>query len=44
MELVVNLGNEDFDWFSGKKTFIDGYVHMRFSVGVGSRVTSSVFM
>ena len=42
--LVVNLRNEDLHWFSGKRTFIDGDVYMRFSGGVGSRVTCSVFM
>ena len=42
--LVVNLRNEDLHWFSGKRTFIDGGVYMRFSGGVGSRVTCSVFM
>ena len=44
MVLVVNLRNEDLQWFSAKSTFIDGGVYMRFSGGVGSRVTSSVFM
>ena len=44
MVLVVNLRNEDLQWFSAKRTFIDGGVYMRFSGGVGSRVTSSVFM
>ena len=44
MELVVNLRNEDLHWFSGKRTFIDGGVYMRFSGSLGSRVTSSVFM
>ena len=44
MELDVNLRNEDLHWFSGKRTFIDGGVYMRFNGGVGSRVTSSVFM
>ena len=42
--LVVNLRNEDLHWFRGKRTFIDGGVYMRFSGGVGSRVTCSVFM
>ena len=42
MDLVVNLRNEDLYWFIEKRTFIDGSVHMRFSGGVGSRVTSSV--
>ena len=36
--------NEDLQWFSGKRTFIDGGVYMRFNRGVGSRVVSSVFM
>ena len=44
MELVVNLRNEDLQWFSAKRTFIDGGVYMRFSGDVGSRITSSVFM
>ena len=44
MELVVNLRNEDLHWFSGKRTFIDCGVCMRFNGGVGSRVISSVFM
>ena len=44
MELVVNLRNEDLHWFSGKRTFIDGGVYMRFSGSLGSMVTSSVFM
>ena len=44
MELDVNLRNEDLHWFSGKRTFIDGGVYMRFNGGVGSRVISSEFM
>ena len=44
IELPVNLQNEDLHWFSGKRTFIDGGVYMRFNEGVSSRVTSSVFM
>ena len=44
MELIVNLRDEDLRWFSGKRTFIDGSVYMRFSGRVGSRITSSVFM
>ena len=44
VELAVNKRNEDLHWFSRKRTFIDGAVYMRFNGGVGSRVTSSVFM
>ena len=44
MELAVNLQNEDLHWFSGKRTFIDGDVYMRFNGGVGSRVISSEFI
>ena len=44
MELAVNLQNEDLNWFSWKRTFIDGSVYMRFNGDVGSRVVSSVFM
>ena len=44
MELVVSLRNEDLHWFSWKRTFIDGGVYVRFSGGVRSSVTSSVFM
>ena len=44
MELAVNLRNEDLQWFSGKRTFIDGGVYKRFNGGVGSRVISSEFM
>ena len=44
MELVVNLQNEDLRWFSGKRTFIDRGLCMRFSGSVGSSVTSFVFM
>ena len=44
MDLVVNLWNEDLHCFCGKRTFIDGGVYVCFSRGVGSRVTSSVFM
>ena len=44
IELVVNLQNEDLHWFTGKRTFIDGGVYMRFNGGVGSRIISSVFM
>ena len=43
MKLAVNLRNKDLHWFSGKKTFMVA-CFMRFNVGVGSRVTSSVFM
>ena len=43
MEMVVNLRNKDLHWFSGKSTFIDGGVYMRFSEGVGSRLPSSIF-
>ena len=43
MELAVNLRNEDLHWFSGKRTFLDGGVYMRFNGDVGSRVIS-VFM
>ena len=39
MELAVNSQNEDL-----KRTFIDGGACMRFSGGVGSSVSSSVFM
>ena len=38
MELAVNLWNKDLYWFSGKRTFIDGGVYIRFNGGVGSRV------
>ena len=41
MDLVVNLQNEDLNWFCGTRNFIDSGVHM---LGVGSRVTSFVFM
>ena len=44
MELAVNLQNEDFHWFNGKRTFLDGGAYMRFNGGVGSRVISSEFM
>ena len=44
IELTVNLQNEDLHWLSGKRTFIDGGVYMRLNGGVGSRVTSSVFI
>ena len=44
MELVINLRIEDLHWFNGKRTCVDGAVYMHFSGGVGSRVTSSVFM
>ena len=44
MELVVNLQNEDLQWFSGKKSFIDGGMSMGFTEGEGSRVTIYVFM
>ena len=44
MELDVNLRNEDLHWFSGKRTFIDGGVYIRFNRSVGSRVISSEFM
>ena len=38
MELDVILRNEDLLWFSGKRTFIDGGLYMRFNGSVGSRV------
>ena len=38
MELDVNLRNEDLHWFSGKRTFIDGGVYMRFIGVVDSRL------
>ena len=44
IELAANVRNENLHWFSGKRTFIDGGVYMRFNGGVGSRVTCSVFM
>ena len=44
IELAVNLRNEDLHWFSGKRTFINGGVYMRFNRGVGSRVISSEFL
>ena len=44
MELAVNLRNEDLHWLSGKRTFIECGMYMRFNGGVGSRVSSSVFM
>ena len=44
MELAVNFWNEDLHWFSGKGTFIDGSVYMRFNRGVGFRVASFVIM
>ena len=34
----------DLHWFCGKGNFIDGGVYMRFSGGIGSRITSSFFM
>ena len=40
----MNLWNEHLHWFCGKSTFIDSGVYVRFSRGVGSRVTSSVLM
>ena len=43
IELAVNLRNEDLHWFSGKRTFTDGGVYMRFNGGVGCRVTSFGF-
>ena len=43
MELIVNLQNEDLHWFSGRSTFIDGRVYIRFSGGVDSSLPSSVF-
>ena len=43
MELAVNLRDEDQHWFSGKRTFIDSGVYIRFNGGVSSSVTSSVF-
>ena len=33
----------DLHWLSGKRTLIDGGVHIRFDGGVGSRVISFVF-
>ena len=44
MELAVNLRNRDLHWFSGKRSFTDGGVDMRFNGGVDFRVISSVFM
>ena len=44
MELAVNLRNEDLHCFSGKRTFIDGGVYMRFNGGVGSMVIFSEFI
>ena len=44
MDLVVNLLNEDLHWFYGKGTFINGGVYVPFSGGLGTRITSSVFM
>ena len=44
MELAVNLRSEDLHWFSGKRTFIDDGVYMRFRGSVGSKVTSSVLI
>ena len=44
MELAVNLQNEDLHRFSGKRTFVDGGVYMRFNGSVGSRFISSVLM
>ena len=44
MELVLNLQNEDLDWFSVKRTFIDGGVYMQFNGGLGLVVTSSVMV
>ena len=32
-ELAVSLGHEDLHWFSGKRTFNDGGVYMRFNGG-----------
>ena len=43
MQFVLNLRNEHLYWFSGKRTFIDGGVYIRFSGVVGSRVASSLF-
>ena len=34
MKFAVNLQNEDLHWFSGKRTFNDGSVYMRFNGGV----------
>ena len=44
MELAMNLQNEGFHWFSGKRTFIDSGMYMRYKGVVSSRVISSVFM
>ena len=35
---------KDLRWFSGKRTFIDGGLYMRFSGSAGSSVTCFVFM
>ena len=43
--LLTLLRKKYLHWFSGKRTFIDGGVYIRFRGGVGSRVIiSSVFM
>ena len=44
MELAVNLRNEDLHRFSGKRTFVDGGVYIRFNGSVCSRFISSVLM
>ena len=44
MELAMNLQNEGFHWFSGKRTFVDSGMYMRYKGVVSSRVISSVFM
>ena len=44
MELDVNFRNEDLQSFSGKRTFTDGSVDIRFNGSVGSRAISSEFM
>ena len=43
MDFVENLQNENLHWFCGNRTFIDGGVYVRCSVGIGSRVTSTLF-
>ena len=44
MFVVVDFLNEDLHWFCGKRTSIDGGVHMRLNEGVGSKVASSLPM
>ena len=43
MDFVENLQNENLHWFCGNRTFIDGGVYVRCSVGISSRVTSTLF-